>query len=135
MGDLSIEVGRSPLHAVAVAVLLCLPQTLQPDGVGVARGMSEERVAVSADEHRHTSPLRADVRAGHVMMVACPRDGVTVEEPSDDLDPLDQRSLANSRCMQLDAGVGIFVRRVTGTEAQLNRPPEWRWRVAASQAS
>jgi hypothetical protein len=56
--DLPVEVVGVPLHAVAVPVGLRAPEPLQPDDVGMASGVGEERDAVAAHEHR---PRRASV--------------------------------------------------------------------------
>ena len=123
MSDLGIEMLGTPLDRVAMAVLKRAPQPLESDDVGIPCRVREQGIAVAADENREMiGSGRIDVGAAQVVMVAAPVDCLAVEQLPDDGNSLGERFLADDCRVEFDACLGVLVRRVPCSDAQLEPP-------------
>jgi len=93
---------------------------LESNDVGILCCVRQQGIAVAADENREMiGSGRIDVGAAQVVMFAAPVDCLAVEQLPDDGNSLGERFLADDCWVEFDACLGVLVRRVPCSDAQL----------------
>ena len=109
-----------PLRSMSMPVRPGTPEPLQPNDVGVRTGMSQQRSAVSTDQDRQALLMRSvDLGLLDLNMLTVVGHDLTVDESTDHLDALHQPSLTVPRVLEGNARCPVLLRRVSGTDAQL----------------